>query len=139
LQHSPFFLALIQKLTVAEVSIRSAIDEACNLLGPDQGSVCVTFQFKDVCLVPKMMELLVIGARTGTQLDVARLLKCAQERQSGHSGRIVVLGPRDGSIPADFLTLCAHADIPCFDSPLSDEDIATVVAIWDRHSSMMQR
>ena len=141
LQHSPFFLALIQKLTVAEVSIRSAIDAACNALGPDQGSMCVTFQFKDVCLVPKMMELIVIGDSNGAQPDVVRqveLVKCAQGRQSGHSDRIVVLGPRDGSIPADVLALCADAEIPRFDFPLSNDDVATIVAMWDRHNSVMQ-
>ena len=141
MHHSPFFLALIQKLTVAEVSVRSAIDAACNLLGPDQGSVCVTFQFKDICLVPKMMELLVIGGPSDAQKDVAgqvRLLNSARERQSGRSGRIVVLSPRDGSIPADVLALCTHAGIPRFDFPLSNDDIATIVSIWDLHSSAGQ-
>jgi hypothetical protein len=138
LQHSPFFLALIRKLTVAEVSIRSAADAACSALGPDQGSVCVTFQFKDICLVPKMMELIVIGGPTGAEQDVARLLKCAQERQSGHSDRIIVVGPRDGPIPAHLLALCENANIPRFDFPLSNDDIAAIVAIWDRHGSVIQ-
>jgi hypothetical protein len=138
LQHSPFLLALIRHLTVAEVSIRSAIDAACNALGPDQGSVCVTFKFKDICLVPKMMELLVIGGPNGAQPDVARqlgLLKFAQERQSGHCDRIVVLSPRDGSVPADVSALSKHAGMPRFDFPLSNEDISAIVSIWHRHSS----
>ena len=141
LQHSPFFLALIQKLTVAEMTIRSAIDAACNSLSQIQGSVCVTFQFQDICLVPKMLEVLVVGGPGYTELDVARqigLLKSAQERQNGRGGRIVALGPRDGSIPADVLTHCTHADIPRFDLPLSNNDMATIVAMWDRLSSVTQ-
>lgn len=140
LQHSPFIMALIQKLTVAELSIRSAIDAACNFLSPEQRSVCVTFQFRDMCLVPKIVELLVIGSPGGTQLDVARqvrLLKSAQERQSGHSGRIIALGFQGSSpIPADILTLCTHAGIPRFDLPLSNNDIASILAIWDGHGTV---
>ena len=139
LHHSPFLLALIQKLTVAEVSVRSAIDAACNLLGPDQGSVCVTFQFKDLCLVPRMIDLILISSPTGTQPDVARqlgLLKSAQERQNGHSDRIVLLTAREDSIPADVLALCTHAGIPRVEFPLSTDDIATIVAIWNRRSSV---
>jgi len=138
LQHSPFFSALIRKLTVAEMSIRSAVDAACNLLGRDQGSVCVTFHpFTDVCLVPKMIDLLVIGGSTGCEADVASgqvgLVKFALERQSGRGDRIVVIGPREGSIPSDVATLCTHADIRRFELPLSNGDIAAVVAIWTRH------
>jgi hypothetical protein len=139
LQHSPFFLALMQKLTVAEVSIRSAIDAACNALSPDQGPVCVTFQFKDLCLVPRMIDLILISSPTGTQPDVARqlgLLKSAQERQNGRSDRIVLLTAREDSIPADVLALCTHAGIPRVEFPLSTDDIATIVAIWNRRSSV---
>jgi hypothetical protein len=137
LQHSPFIVALIQKLTVAELSIRSAIDAACNLLSSEQGSVCVTFQFRDMCLVSKIVELLVIGSPTGTELDVARqarLLTSAQERHSGHSGRIIAIGPR--SIPAEISTLYTHAGIPQFDLPLSNNDIASILAIWEGHSTL---
>jgi hypothetical protein len=141
LQHSPFFAALIQKLAVAEMSIRSAVDAACNLLGRDQGSVCVTFHpLKDVCLVPKMIDLLVIGDPTGSHPDVVAaqvgLVQSALERQSGRSDRIVVIGPREGPIPSDVATLCTHADIRRFDLPLSNGDISAVVAIWASHAGI---
>jgi hypothetical protein len=144
LQHSPFFLALMEKLTVAEVSVRSAIDAACNALSPDQGPVCVTFQFKDLCLVPRMIDLILIGGprACGTQPEVAKqlgLLKSARDRQKGHGDRILLLTAREDfseSISADILALCAHAGIPRVEFPLSTDDIATIVAIWTRRSSV---
>ena len=81
-----------------------------------------------------MIDLLVIGDPTGSQPDVVAaqvgLVQSALERQSGRSDRIVVIGPREGSIPSDVATLCTHADIRWFNLPLSNGDIAAVVALW---------
>ena len=116
--HSPFTSALLRCIFASGVAVRSAILDACNLLGKDEQPSCTVMKFPDVALVPVLCEVFFLAAASASTSDesncfgqqqVRRLEQAISRHRHCMERLIVIRSFVDGH--TEFLGRCHEAGV----------------------------
>jgi hypothetical protein len=95
--HNPFTSALLATVFVSGTPLRSAVLNACNMLGKHEQPSCVVTKFSDVNLIPAFCELFVVAPKSkveqlhaSEQMFTSRF-ESALLRHRNHPKRIIVV------------------------------------------------
>ena len=132
--YSPFMAALLSSLTNPELSIRTAIETACNSMDETQQPTCITVKFKDLCLHINSADVIYVRSDiSDTSLaviirQIQLLLEHAMARHVGISHSVVVAVADGGPCPSALRDLCLAHSISILDG--TEALAPRVAAFW---------
>jgi hypothetical protein len=127
--HSPFMAALLSSLANPQLSIRSAIESACNAVDETQQPTCITVKFKDCCLHVNSAEVLYVRSDQ-SDASLAVIIRQIQNLLHGVTiSRAMAVAVADGGpCPSALEDLCRAHSIKILDG--SHALAPTVAAFW---------
>ncbi len=135
--HSPFVVSLLGRIACPGITIRSAVDFACNSLDLTEKPTHISVKFSDTCVVPYLVELFCIERRIGgsaLELMLARIWTSLRRSMLHRAHVAVVLFGPGRHCPDALLSFISATGLRTMNGD-SEAAVGNAVLFWAESTS----